>query len=59
MFHDGVLPKREALPECAHRKFRLLFVLEKGVNYHKGREVGCRYRAVFLHLQECAAVDLK
>ena len=59
MFHDGVLPKREVLPECAHRKFRLLFVLEKGVNYHKGREVSCSYRSAFLHLQGCAAVNSK
>ncbi len=40
LFHDGVLPKRETLPECGHRKFRLLFVLEKGTNYHQRREVG-------------------
>lgn len=39
MFHDGMLPKREVLPECAHRKFRLLFVLEKGSDYWKHREV--------------------
>lgn len=39
MFHDGVLPKREVLPDCTHRKFRLLFVLEKGSDYWKHREV--------------------
>ena len=39
MFHDGVLPAREALPSCAHRKFKLLFVLEKASDYFKGRQV--------------------
>ncbi len=47
MFHEGVLPKREMLPECAHRKFRLLFVLEKGANYFKGREVCALSSAAF------------
>lgn len=44
MFHEGVLPKREVLPECTHRKFRLLFVLEKGSDYWKRRDVrlSCR-----------------
>lgn len=48
MFHDGVLPAREVLPSCAHRKFKLLFVLEKASDYFKGRQVWYSFARVRL-----------
>lgn len=55
MFHDGVLPPREVLPSCAHRKFRLLFVLEKTSDYYKGRQVQCSLHRVCVRLPESNA----
>jgi hypothetical protein len=59
MFHDGVLPKREVLPDCTHRKFRLLFVLEKGSDYWKHREVMSELASVNIRLFPFAAALAK
>jgi len=55
MFHDGVLPPREVLPSCAHRKFRLLFVLEKTSDYYKGRQIQSELASVNIRLFAFAA----
>lgn len=55
LFHDGVVPVREVLPGCAHRKLRLLFMLDKSVDHFQGRQVLSSSASVNIRLFPFAA----